>query len=99
MFLIHNFKATTHGSDYDFDFYEYKKNGMIIAETPDLDIAIILPERMHGYAKSYMIGAIKNYFLGLGINSAIRHMGVRAYSPDGKDLSPLVHHATNHVPL
>lgn len=79
MFMVHNYKATTHGSEYDFDFYEYKKNGMVIAETPDLDIVIILPDRMHGYLKSYMIGAIKNYFNTMGTTALIRHVGCSAF--------------------
>lgn len=46
MFTVHNFTATTHGAVYDFDFYEYRKGDMVVGETPDLDIAIILPKDM-----------------------------------------------------
>lgn len=46
MFTVHNFTATTHGATYDFDFYEYRKGDMVVGETPDLDIAIILPKDM-----------------------------------------------------
>ena len=75
MFTVHNFTATTHGAIYDFDFYEYERGGMVIGETPDLDIAIILPKDMHGHMKSYMIGAIKNYFDYMGASCAIKHVG------------------------
>ena len=75
VFTVYNFTATTHGAVYDFDFYEYEKNGMVIGDTSDLDVAIILPKNMQGHLKSYMIGAIKNYFDYMGANSVIRHVG------------------------
>lgn len=79
MFIVHNFTATIHGAIYDFDFYEYKKNDMVIGETPDLDLAIILPKDMHGHLRTYMIGAIKNYFDNMGVASVIRHVGTLAF--------------------
>ena len=48
---------------------------MVVGETPDLDIAIILPKDMQGHLKSYMIGAIKNYFDCMGTSSLVRHIG------------------------
>ncbi len=75
MFTVHNFTATTHGAIYDFDFYEYERGGMIVGDTPDLDMAIILPKDMRGDLKTYMIRAIKNYFDNMGVHSAIRHVG------------------------
>ena len=82
MFTVHNFTATTHGATYDFDFYEYERGGMVIGDTPDLDIAIILPKDMRGHMKSYMIGAIKNYFDYMGASSAIRHVGSLAFEEE-----------------
>jgi len=79
MFTVHNFTATTHGAVYDFDFYEYSKNNMVVGETPDLDIAIILPKDMDGHLKSYMIGAIQNYFYNMGVTSVVRHVGSMAF--------------------
>jgi len=75
VFTVHNFTATTHGATYDFDFYEYARGGMVVGDTPDLNLAIILPKDMQGHLKSYMIGAIKNYFDAMGAASAIRHVG------------------------
>ena len=82
VFTVHNFTATTHGAIYDFDFYEHTQNGMIIGETPDLDIAIILPKDMHGHLKSYMLGAIKNYFDNMGVTSVIRHVGSLSFEEE-----------------
>lgn len=79
MFTVHNFTATTHGAVYDFDFYEYIKNNMVVGETPDLDIAIILPKDMQGHLKTYMIGAIKNYFDYMGTVSVIRLVGIMGF--------------------
>lgn len=75
MFTVHNYTATTHNMTYDFDFYEYNKNGMIICETPDLNIAMLLPKNKSGDVKAYMFWSIKNYFDSLGINSSVRHIG------------------------
>lgn len=86
MFTVHNFTATTHGAVYDFDFYEYIKNNMVVGETPDLDIAIILPKDMQGHLKSYMIGAIKNYFDYMGTHSAIRHVGSMSFKEKSPDV-------------
>ena len=82
MFTVHNFTATTHGAVYDFDFYEYRKGDMVVGETPDLDIAIILPKDMQGHLKSYMIGAIKNYFENMGTASVIRLVGSLAFKEE-----------------
>lgn len=85
MFIVHNFTATTHGTVFDFDFYEYERGGMVVGDTPDLDVAIILPKDMQGHLKSYMIGAIKNYFNHMGTNSVVRHVGSLAF--EDKDSS------------
>ncbi len=84
MFIVHNFTATTHGTVFDFDFYEYQRNNMIIGETPDLDVAIMLPKHMQGHLKTYMIGAIKNYFDYMGSHSVIRHVGSLAFEDKAK---------------
>lgn len=67
--------ATVSGGQYDFDFYEYEKNGMVIGESPDIDVIVLLPKRDAGFLKAYMVGLIKNYMNNLGVYAVIRHVG------------------------
>ncbi len=84
MFTVHNYTATTHNTTYDFDFYEYHRNGMIICETPDLNIAMLLPKNKSGDVKAYMFWSIKNYFDSLGINSTVRHIGSLMFKEENR---------------
>ena len=81
-FIIHNFKATIKGSEYDFDFYEYRRKGMIVGESPDLDLAILLPSHMSGHMRTYMFGAIKNYFNNMGCHSSVRLVGSLSFNEE-----------------
>lgn len=73
MIFVHTYETLCKGEKDHYQFYEYEQNGMVISDSQELPIAIMLPKKDRGNLNNYMLGAIRNFFNALGVPAHIRH--------------------------